>query len=100
MQSRHGSNGSKIESLISEKLKDLQREKVEGAWEGFEPYLKTISNAVKSAVEEGVSKRKVIDSLGLNDIGLEQGTVGLSKAELDLIIEELGKSWIRESAKS
>jgi len=76
-----------------------QRERTERIFEELEVYSTAVKNALKSAVEEGVSKERIVSSLKLPNIDLDKKTRGFSSAELDLIMEALFKPFLENLPK-
>ncbi len=70
-------------------LTGFQRERNEKVFEEERAYTVLIKNALKSGIEEGVSKERLVDSLGLADIVLDTTIGRFRDDELDSIVEKL-----------
>ena len=76
--------------------RDLQREKVEESLEAMDICMHKISNAVKSATEEGVEKQRILDSLALSEIPLDNSKKGFSERELSLILRVVQERLLKD----
>ena len=66
-----------------------ERDHAEAVLEEKGIYAGTVINALKSALEEGVSKERLIKSLGLTRVVIEPNSKGFNKSELEQMSQEL-----------
>ena len=87
---------SKRVDVINRGILDLQRERKDKMVEEVAIFAEKVRNGLLSAFEEGLSKQRLVEVLGLKECQINPNTKGFSDNELKSVLEELEKPLVAD----